>query len=804
MTAPSRYPGRPRAALAVLLAAALPALGGAVLQAASRVPLSPDALFLAVDAMVGLVYGTVAAVVLSRRSHPAVWLIALAAVGGGLAALGGGWASFASSHSAPAADAAIRLFGSAWVPGTLSLFLVLPWLVRETPLSAAARLGAAAGAVTVLAFTAQRVLLPMWDNTALLLLIVAMGLVTAAAVLHRHRRGPLGERAGLGLLALGTAVMALSFLPLLLAPHTSPALMLLVPLLHLACQALFPGALLVTMLRNRLWGIDLAVSRAVLAGLLTLGMVLIYAALVWAASAVVGSSGAAQVIAAVGVVLAVQPVRTWLGARVRRMVWGEAASPGRAALRIGASLSSGEDATELLDRLAAAVGETLRLESVVLLAEGVQAGDLVSQATVPDARRRASAMHTGAAAPSARAPQRLEPVEGGAPAPMGGPEGTAPVGSGGAAVGRWGAATGPALEVAVRRHTAAEAGNGVGNGNRAGDGNVTRTVSGGGKGAVPAAVTGPTPGTGSTALTAGSLAGRLFVTPRPGEQLDRRTLAALDGLRPILAAGLDLVRAAEDVARARDAADRARETADRAREAADRAREAAESARLAERKRIRRELHDGIGPWLSGLRLGLQGARNVLAADPAGADAVLAALQEEAAHRVQDVRLLSRSLLPPVLEARGLGAALEELAAHHARSGFTLEVRLETEGTGAPAGAEADALRDLDPRVAAAAYAVIAESALNAARHSRADLCTVEVTLEPGEGLGFLRVVCRDAGRGRPADAPDGVGTISMRERVQELGGAFSVGPAPDGADADRPGTLVTATIPLAPAEAAT
>ena len=657
----ARYPGRPRAAVVVAALAALPAVAGGALQAASRTPVTPDVLFLVVDVAVGLVYGAVAAVILSRRSHPVAWLVALAAIGGGLSALGGGWAAFALAHpGSPGADLGIGLFGSAWVPGTLALFLVVPWLVRETPLDPPAWAGAAVGTLTALALAVQRLAAPMSDNRGLLLAVVLVGLVTAAAVLWRHRRGPAAERAGLGLLAAGTALMALSFVPLLLVPYTDSGIVLLVPISHLACQALFPGALLVTMLRNRLWGIDLAVSRAVFAGLLTLGMVVVYAALVWSATAFVASSAAAQVVAAVGVVLAAGPTRRRLESEVHRLVYGEASSPGHAALRIGASLTGGED-VELLDRLAAAVGEALRLESVTLTQQGERT------------------------------------------------------------VGRWGTPSSLPVERVVRQGE---------------DG-------------------------------AGEPVGVLTVTPRPGERLDRRTLDALDQLRPVLAVGLGLVRATGEVVRARDAAT---------------------GARLAERRLIRRELHDGIGPWLSGLRLGLQGARNVLATDPGAADAVLAALQEEVAQRVQDVRLLSRSLLPPVLEERGLAAALAELVDRHRRMGFAVEMRgLATENR--------DALRDLDPRVAAAAYAVVSESVLNASRHSGAGGCVVEVALLEPDGVAPALVVsCLDQGSGRAPDVADGVGTRSMRERTEELGGRIDVGPGPDG------GTRVRAVLPLAPA----
>lgn len=687
----------------MLIAAALPALAGVLLQIASRAELTPDSLFLAVDAMVGLVYGTVAAVILSRRSHPVAWLTALTAVGGGLATLGGGWASFAMARDLPADDAGIFLFGSAWVPGTLALFLVVPWLVRETPLPRSSTCGLAVGIAVTLALTVQRLVFPMSDNTWVLIGVVTWGLVTAATVHRRHRFGPVDERNGLGLLALGTAVMAASFLPLLLVPYTSTSVLFLVPISHLACQALFPGALLVTVLRNRLWGIDLAVSRGVLAGLLTLIMVIVYAALVWTASSLVGNSTIAQLVAAVGVVLAVQPIRSSLDARVRRLVWGEAASAGRAALQIGASLTTPSRPAELLDRLAAAIGETLRLESVTL--------------TLPD----------------------------------------------GATAGHWGTPTSPPLERAMVRSPATGA----------------EAV------AASAGTEAVTANQSPTAEAVGAELGTLTFTPRPGERLDRRTFDALARVEPLLAVGLSLIRATAEVTEAKDAATQARDVADRAREATSR-------ARLAERQLIRRELHDGIGPWLSGLHLGIQGARNVLRSDPQTADEVLEALQNEAAQRVQDIRLFSRSLLPPVLEERGLAAAVEQLASRYAQTGFTLKL-------GGLLAHDPNSLRGLDARVTAAAYAVIAESSLNSSRYAGVDDAEARVEWtddpQPVDAPRGIVVECRDYGVGRAPDSADGVGTRSMRERVEELGGRFSIGPAEGG------GTLVRTQLPLVPLE---
>lgn len=648
MTVPAddaRRAGHPRTAVTVAVATWVVTVAAVVLRTAARVPMDPDLLFFAVDAMVGVVYGTVGAVILARRSHPVGWLVALAGAGGALAALGSAWSTYQSVHpNLPPLPALEACVSWAWVPGTLALFLVVPWLVRDTPLTRGPWAGLVAGAALTVALTAQRLLLPMSDSSVLLVGVVALGLVTAAATGWRKRRGPVRERPGLGLLTLGTALMALSFIPLVLI-DSPPEMIFAVPLTHLACQALFPVALLVTVLRNRLWGIDLAVSRAAVAALLTLGLALVYVLVVVAATLVVGGGAAAQVIATVGVALAVQPAHAWLGRRVHALVYGDSSS--RAALRVGRQLSGGAGTDVLLDGLTAAVAEALRLESV-----SITGGEHSAQWGVPTS------------APARRALEH-----------------------------------------------------------------------------------------------AGRPIGSLELTLRPGERLDARTSESLDHLLPVVAAGVALVRGAADLERARDAATR---------------------ARLAERRLIRRELHDGIGPWLSGLRLGLQGARNTLTRDPVAADAILEALQAEVEQRVQDVRLLSRSLLPPLLDEAGLGPALEELARRTTEGGFTVELDVS------------DVPPDLDARVRAAAYAIVSESVVNASRYSGARGCAARLCTEQDE----LVITVTDHGSGIAAGAVTGVGMRSMRERAEELGGGVTV-------EHHVPhGTQVRAVLPLVPAMA--
>lgn len=625
-----------------------------LLQLTSGVPLLlGDLLFVVVDATVAIVYGTVAAVILARRPHVVGWLTAVAAIGGGVAALGGGWRSYASTHPAlppltPLADA----YGWAWVPGTIGLFVLVPWFVRSGRLGIGSWCGVAAGAASIGYF----LLAPTDDPRPAIAVVVVVGLVTAGATAWRWRRGPVEDRRGLGLLALGTALMALSFLPLL-GTWANPDVILALPLTHLACQAMFPAAILVCVLRNRLWGIDLVLSRATVAAMLAVGLAVVYGAVVVVAATVVDGP-AAQVVAAVGVALVVQPLHAWLRRRVRVLVYGDGRDPGRAALSVGRRLTAASTADELVAGLASGVREALRLESVTI---------------------------------------------------------------------EW-----PVTPVA-------RSGSGSGDPADAGRRAAVRSIEHGGR-----------------------AIGRVHVVPRAGERLDARTDDALDQLLPVLGAGLALAQGARELEAARDATTR---------------------ARLAERRVIRRELHDGVGPWLTGLRLGLQGARNVLETDPAAAAAILDALGAEAEQRVEDVRALSRSLLPPSLDDLGLEAALGELAGRQAVAGFVVDVRC-------------DPCAGLDPRVAAAAYAIASESVVNAARYARVDECRLEVVVRDDD----LVVTVEDHGVGITPGARPGVGSRSVRERAEELGGSVAVTTAtPDGA---RPGTRVRAVLPLEPGRA--
>jgi two-component system, NarL family, sensor kinase len=205
-----------------------------------------------------------------------------------------------------------------------------------------------------------------------------------------------------------------------------------------------------------------------------------------------------------------------------------------------------------------------------------------------------------------------------------------------------------------------------------------------------------------------------------------------------------------------------------------RSRERLVTAREEERRRLRGDLHDGLGPTLAGAVLTIDAARRVLATDPEAADALL----DQAATRIEgtvaDVRRLVYGLRPPALDQLGLTGALRQHAA--ALNGAELDCTIS-----AP-----DSLPPLPAAVEAAAYRIAQEALTNVARHAHARTAVVSITV--GESL-HLEVA--DDGCGVPDDRRAGVGLTSMRERSTELGGSFELAAGAGG------GTVVRVELPL-------
>lgn len=257
----------------------------------------------------------------------------------------------------------------------------------------------------------------------------------------------------------------------------------------------------------------------------------------------------------------------------------------------------------------------------------------------------------------------------------------------------------------------------------------------------------------------GEQVGALRVAPRPGETLGRRDRALLAELAPgvaVVAAGVvsaerlrrstqDLVAAVED-----------------------------------ERRRLRRDLHDGIGPTLTGVAFALEAVRNLVATRPDEAARLLDATTTDLHDAVAELRRAVEGLRPPALDDLGLVAALDQrVRALAAASGLTVELEVP------------NALPPLPAAVEVAVYRIVVEGVTNAVRHARAGRCLVRLVVGRDVPAGQLCVQVRDDGGGSAAPLRLGAGLLSVRERAEAVGGRseFTCG---------AQGSLLEATVPLA------
>ncbi|HET9967254.1 MAG TPA: histidine kinase [Streptosporangiaceae bacterium] len=188
------------------------------------------------------------------------------------------------------------------------------------------------------------------------------------------------------------------------------------------------------------------------------------------------------------------------------------------------------------------------------------------------------------------------------------------------------------------------------------------------------------------------------------------------------------------------------------------------TAREEERRRLRRDLHDGIGPTLAGLTLGLDTAR-VRAGDQPALTELLGKLKAETQRAVTDVRRIVYGLRPPALDDFGLIGSLREEVGRLQYEAPALTVTLDAPDSEAP---------DLPAATEVACYRIVTEALTNITRHALATKCTVRIRLHDQD----LDVEVRDDGVGLPEGWRAGVGITSMRERVTELGGDLVIEPA--------------------------
>lgn len=254
----------------------------------------------------------------------------------------------------------------------------------------------------------------------------------------------------------------------------------------------------------------------------------------------------------------------------------------------------------------------------------------------------------------------------------------------------------------------------------------------------------------------GATIGQLMVAPRaPGESFSPADWRVLDGIAHQAGVAAYTVCLTADLQRSR---------------------ERLVSAREEERRRLQRDLHDGLGPGLAGLILKLDAVRNLLTHDPATASTLLLELKAQVQGTIVDIRRLVYGLRPIALDHLGLISAIREYAASYNDLNEELCISIE-----AP-----EHLPPLPAAVEVVAYRIAQEALTNVARHAYAHTCTVHIRLDD-----MLYLEIRDDGLGLLPDCRAGVGMNSMRERAAELGGTCVVESPPAG------GTHVLACLPL-------
>jgi len=187
-----------------------------------------------------------------------------------------------------------------------------------------------------------------------------------------------------------------------------------------------------------------------------------------------------------------------------------------------------------------------------------------------------------------------------------------------------------------------------------------------------------------------------------------------------------------------------------------RSREQLVTTREEERRRLRRDLHDGLGPTLAALNLQVGTLRTLIAHNPVAADALVVEWRVHLRKVIADIRGLVYALRPPALDELGLLGTLR------------------------------DQLPALPAAVEVAAYRIVQEALTNVARHAQAQTCHVRI-----EVADALHLDIRDDGTGLPQKYHAGVGLVSMKERAVELGGMCVIEPA------ESKGTRVRVELPL-------
>jgi two-component system, NarL family, sensor kinase len=254
----------------------------------------------------------------------------------------------------------------------------------------------------------------------------------------------------------------------------------------------------------------------------------------------------------------------------------------------------------------------------------------------------------------------------------------------------------------------------------------------------------------------GETLGYIVLGPRaPNEAFSSTDLRLLDDLAPQVGVAVHAVRLTADLQRSRERLVLAREE---------------------ERRRLRRDLHDDLGPTLASLGLAASTVADLIPTNPTMATILVKELESQMRATVANIRRLVYDLRPPTLDELGLLPAVRERATRfsNAPQGFHVIVDAPVELPTLPAAVEV------------AAYRIVQEALENVAKHSHARQCMIRFANHDG-----LEIEITDDGVGLPPNITPGVGLRSMRERAEELGGTCVIERGVNG------GTRMLACLPI-------
>lgn len=479
--------------------------------------------------------------------------------------------------------------------------------------------------------------LPSWMGAVGGAMMAAAVIASVTGAVTRYVRSSRGARAQFQWVALGVlGTVAIGAVGIVLGPDAAW-------LSGVAVLGL-PVGIGLAVLHHRLWDVEVVIDRGIVYGLVSAGILALYAGTVAVAGQWLGASTGTPLLATALVAVAVQPLRTVAQRFATHLRYGDRGDPFAALNRLGEQLDAAGDRVELLSDVVDAVRRALHVAGVAVVVEG-----------------RAIAVSGQLQNNAVTVPLRLR----------------------------------------------------------------------------------------------GSEVGLLRVAPRHGEELTAADHELLAQLGRHVAVAVHAETLHHELERSRAALVAAREE---------------------ERRRLRRDLHDELGPSLAAIRLEVESAAVELANDPSAALRRLDNVSERVRDAVRDVRGLVEELRPAALDELGLEGAVRHLArALGGGTGPHVEVHAEGDLTGLPAAVDV------------AVYRIVAEALTNVVRHAAANRATVLLRRSDTA----VEIEIRDDGQGMAVTAPLGVGLRSMTERAAEVGGSLELGAT------EGEGTVVRTRLPL-------